>query len=496
MKKYLYILILLVFIYSPNVYALNGVCMIDSEYSNIEQGDEITINFYIHDINNLEINGGYLELKYDNDVFDYMGIQNIYDGFDINVSDNKGKLSVKLKSDNYINNINDAVNMVSIIFKVKDDVSNGYSKIIMVGENTSYITDTNGNNNSCLSTGNKSLDYNIYNDSNDAFLSDLSINNVNLKPKFNSNINNYNAVVSSNVNVVNINGTCKVDGCVIEGIGKKNLSVGKNNFKIVVTSPNGKIVNTYNINVEREKSNDIEPIEEKKEDKKKLEVVKDNNSLLKILSVSEGELDPIFVPEKNEYSVEVDSDVKKIRINAICSGIECTVKGTGNKYLEYGKNEYEIEVIAEDGSNNIYKIEVFRKYDLRLTSLIVKNHSLSPRFDKDILNYKVTVGSDVDKLDINTETSDPNVKIQIKGNDNFTEGKNVVKIEMSYDEGSKKTYTIIVNKEKNDVDKVDNSKSIWDNTYVIIGGIIGGIILFGLIVGTVWYLLHKKSENN
>ncbi len=487
MKKYIIVFILFLFLFIPNVNALNGICMIDSSSSDVKQNDEIIINFYIHDINDLGIKDGYLELKYDSSVFSFVKVVSTYEGIESSVVNENGIVKITLTNDDYISDINKNTVLASIKFKVKDSALNGISTITMMGEDVSYVTDINGNNNSCLSVGNKNLYFNVYNSNSEALLSNLIINKGNLNPKFDKNITNYNVTVSNNIDSIIISSNCTVDGCNISGNGNKRLEVGKNVVRINVTSPNNKVTKTYTLIVTREA--------QKNEEEKKEEIVKDNNALLRTLSVSDGSLDPTFDPEVTEYKVEVDSNVSKIRINAVCAGIECTVKGTGNKYLKYGENSYEIEVVAEDGTNKIYAINVIRKYDLKLTSLIIETYKLSPKFDEEIYTYRVTVKPDVDKLNITAQATDPSVRVRILGNSNFVEGENVIKIEVSHDDGDKKVYTILVDKTEKD-NNISDTKSIWDNTYVIIGGIIAGVLLFCIIVGVIWFLLKKKNENN
>lgn len=487
MKRYICIFICCLFLFVPNVKALNGICMISSSSSNVRQNDEVSINFYIHDINNLEINGGYLELKYDNSIFDFIRIENIYNGFSTSILNENGILKLTLSSNTYISNINSNVVIATVKFRVKDSAANGTSAISMIGEDVSMVTDTNGGNNNCLSVGNKNLYFNVYNINNEALLSSLSLDKGSLSPKFNSDITSYDVSVGNSTKSVNVDATCSVSGCTVSGDGNSNLRVGKNVIKVSVTSPNNKVTKTYTIIINREAN--------KNKKTQNNDFVKDSNALLRTLSVSEGTLNPVFVPEVLEYNVKVGSSVEKIRLSAICAGIECTVKGTGNKYLKYGENVYEIEVVAEDGTTNIYTIKVFREYDLRLSNIKIETYRLSPKFDEKIYTYKVTVKNDVDKLNITAQAMDPNVKVRIIGNNNFVDGDNVVKIEVTYDGTDKKVYTINVNREKNG-NGIRNNNGIWDNTYVIIAGIVVGVLLFGLIIGIIWFLLKRKNENN
>ena len=123
---------------------------------------------------------------------------------------------------------------------------------------------------------------------------------------------------------------------------------------------------------------------------------------------------------------------------------------------------------------------------------------MNPSFDKDIYDYEIDVDSDVNSLDIRTESDNTDSIITIMGNKNFKVGKNIVTIKVE-NKDSKETnvYTIIVNKKSNDdkIKDVDKEEvKIRDNSYVLtLGIVIGSLILIGVII-FVWYLLRKRKK--
>lgn len=92
---------------------------------------------------------------------------------------------------------------------------------------------------------------------------------------------------------------------------------------------------------------------------KKTNLSRDNT--LKSLSVSSGTLSPEFKKDVTEYKVEVENEIKKIKINAIANDKEATIKGAGEKTLKVGKNSYGIVVVAENGKTKTYTVVVTRK---------------------------------------------------------------------------------------------------------------------------------------
>lgn len=82
-----------------------------------------------------------------------------------------------------------------------------------------------------------------------------------------------------------------------------------------------------------------------------------------------------------------------------------------------------------------------------LKSLKVSEGTLSPDFNKDVTNYKLSVGKDVEKITVNAEAEDEKAKVEISGNEDLKEGANTVKVIVTAENGDTKTYTISVTKE-------------------------------------------------
>ena len=67
-------------------------------------------------------------------------------------------------------------------------------------------------------------------------------------------------------------------------------------------------------------------------------------------------------------------------------------------------------------------------------------------FDPTTLNYDVTVQSNVTSLNLTATTQHDKATVKITGDENFKVGMNVVIVEVTAEDGSKKTYTINVNR--------------------------------------------------
>lgn len=148
----------------------------------------------------------------------------------------------------------------------------------------------------------------------------------------------------------------------------------------------------------------------------------------------------------------------------------------------------------EESSNSSEPVVSFIEnkiyYSDYLSLLEIKGYDID--FNKYILEYSITVDSDVDSLDITALAEDRNASVRIYGNSNFKEGENIVKVIVTAQDGSERTYIIKVNKladdsiEKIDVDDDNAINNNMEKTIVIILII---LVALGLL-----YLIFKKDE--
>lgn len=81
-----------------------------------------------------------------------------------------------------------------------------------------------------------------------------------------------------------------------------------------------------------------------------------------------------------------------------------------------------------------------------LSSLIVDKYKLEPDFSPDITEYNLTVGKDVEDLEIEAIASDENAEVEITGNKGLLLGENTINIKVTAEDGTVKTYKINVTK--------------------------------------------------
>ena len=112
---------------------------------------------------------------------------------------------------------------------------------------------------------------------------------------------------------------------------------------------------------------------------------------------TEYNLEPKFDPEKNEYNVNIPSNINVVNVDVTKKNIMETVTGIGTYALKYGTNKVTIVVTSESGIINNYTLNINREYELGLSDLIVKDlmtndeFNLTPEFESSTLEYNVTV---------------------------------------------------------------------------------------------------------
>ena len=145
-------------------------------------------------------------------------------------------------------------------------------------------------------------------------------------------------------------------------------------------------------------------------------------------------------------SANVDGD--KIVINAVKTDSNSTLNGTGEKALKYGNNTFTIKVTAENGDVKNYVVNINR-LDTRSTNNYLKSLTIKEsaiKYDKNILEYKIRIGYDVEKINITAVADDLKSKIEIIGNDKLKVGNNEILIKVTAENETVKTYKIIAEK--------------------------------------------------
>ena len=124
--------------------------------------------------------------------------------------------------------------------------------------------------------------------------------------------------------------------------------------------------------------------------------------------------------------------------------------------------------------------------DNLIKSLKIKGYSID--FDPNKLEYSIKVKNNVKSLDLEIILNDENASYEVSGNQNFKVGENPVTIKVTAEDGSERTYTLKVTKEKakekEETEEKDSSKTI------II------ILIILVIIGLIYVIFKDDEEDN
>ena len=186
-----------------------------------------------------------------------------------------------------------------------------------------------------------------------------------------------------------------------------------------------------------------------------------SNNNLASLSINPGS---ISFNGGTAYSSSVGADVTSVTVSAAAQDSKAKISGTGPHNLNYGANNINVVVTAEDGSKKTYTINVNRKDDRstnnNLASLNVSNGKLSPGFSKGNTKYSMEVPFATSKLNLSAKAEDPKATVSISNPDLVAEETTTVTIKVTAENGQVKTYTISVKRGK------DPNKPLSNNNYL------------------------------
>lgn len=161
----------------------------------------------------------------------------------------------------------------------------------------------------------------------------------------------------------------------------------------------------------------------------------------KLFKLTSGETPVVGWAEKDG----VKSKTYTYKFKAIAKGSgSITVKSAG----AYAWNKSKLTL-----STGSKSISVITQADLEasysknndLKSLSVNGYKISPTFNKDVTKYTVDVDSNTEQITINASKDDSKASLSGTGTHEVSEGENKFNITVTAENGSTKTYTLIVN---------------------------------------------------
>jgi len=262
--------------------------------------------------------------------------------------------------------------------------------------------------------------------SNDNTLKDLTINGTTISG-FNKDTLTYN--VTNESSSIKIGATATSSAASISGTGTKTVNYGSNTYSVVVTSESGS-KKTYKINVTRPDN-------------------RDTVNTLDSLAVKGYTISPTFAKNTTSYTLNVESSVTSITVNATKTSSKSSfVSGYAPRTvkLSYGKNTVNIKVKSENEKVKTYTITVNRKDD-RSVNNYLKTLTVSEgkiNFNKTTTTYALV--TQVSSITITAEAEDSKATVSGAKTYNLKDGLNEIKIVVTAENGSTKTYLIKVTK--------------------------------------------------
>lgn len=183
---------------------------------------------------------------------------------------------------------------------------------------------------------------------------------------------------------------------------------------------------------------------------------KSGDANLKSLSVDGYTLSPNFSANTTSYVVKVPTGTTSVKLNAAANHNKATVAGTGTINLTGDNTTASITVTAENGTRKTYtvrierekKVDPVKSNDATLKSLGASGYELSPSFDPNKTTYTVKVPSDATTIKLEGATNDGKATVTGLGNIALTGDNTTANITVTAEDGSKKTYTVNIEKEK------------------------------------------------
>ena len=183
--------------------------------------------------------------------------------------------------------------------------------------------------------------------SNNNYLGSLKVNGKDLK--ITKDETNYKLTVDNDIKELDISYKASDDKATIKLEGDKNLKIGENTFKIIVTAEDGS-TKEYTLTV-------IRAEEGKKVSK---------NNYLKNLKIDNYDID--FNKNTLEYTIKI-KDEASLKITATPEDSKAKARITGNNNLQDG-SKVKIIVTAEDGSTREYTLNITKGGSLLLPIIL------------------------------------------------------------------------------------------------------------------------------
>lgn len=290
--------------------------------------------------------------------------------------------------------------------------------------------------------------------SSESTLSGLEVSSGTLSPAFVLTTKDYSVSVTSaslavTPTVTDSTATVKVNGVTVDS-GSPNtaiqLTLGNNTITVLVTAEDGATLSTYTVTVTRQASSE---------------------ATLSGIVLTTGTQSPAFSSAITSYSISVSNATASLKISPSATSPSASVKVNGAAVvsgsaspsipLSIGPNTITVLVTAQDGSTTkTYTILVTRAASsvATLKGLSIKGIIMSPKFKSATTAYTAGVNKSTTSIKITPTATHTGATIKVNGTTiksgslskaiPLKTGKNTIKIVVTAQNGTAKTYKIVV----------------------------------------------------
>ncbi len=270
---------------------------------------------------------------------------------------------------------------------------------------------------------------------------------VTLSPAFDPKVEKYTVEIEYAGSPIDVVAEVMNPGTKLERKPEQSKIYRNEPVYFILTSSDGKVTRTYTV------TPSVRPFS--------------TDATLKSLSLSSGELSPVFDPARTAYTAEVEYAIESVKLTAEANDDRATVESLDTYPLTVGKNTLMVVVKAEDQSTKKYTIIVIRKEKpkstiAKLAALTVSEGTLSPAFNPETFQYQVQVDYLVDTIDITGTPEDENAaEVTDIRAAKLKVGSNLFEIAVTAeDERTKQVYTVEVVREQPSDDATLKSLSL------------------------------------
>lgn len=219
-----------------------------------------------------------------------------------------------------------------------------------------------------------------------------------------------------------------------------------------------------------------------------------NINALTSIKVEGADID--FKENTNNYDLIIDSASTIIKVTK--KDNNSTVTGDiGTVNLNYGLNTFSIKVKSESGLTRTYTLNITRpdnrSKDNTLSSLNVSTEII--KFNKDILNYTLTVQNSISTISIGASLTDSKssfVENYGPRTVNLNVGENKIQIKVKAENDEIKIYTInVLRSEKDNLEDNDITNNNKTGDLLIIPICLLAVLSLGIII---YYIRKKKIK--